>query len=191
MLEKIQHRTNIIAIHKKIDSENDEASSKLDEMLGHDELMGGMNSDTDGSDGRGSSRRRSPSVGRLGRRPKWKRLLGLEDYFGTSRVSSAERRRLREVESDDVEKYLNKIQQSDRKPEIFPGNTVEDILPIITPIIMSIIGKVVWDFGKFFRIFFFPFLPFFLLHYTTLFLHFPLTLYSIFFPVPFLLLFFS
>ena len=167
LLEKIQHRTNIIAIHKKIDSENDEASSKLDEMLGHDELMGGMNSDTDGSDGRGSSRRRSPSVGRLGRRPKWKRLLGLEDYFGTSRVSSAERRRLREVESDDVEKYLNKIQQSDRKPEIFPGNTVEDILPIITPIIMSIIGKVVWDFGKFFRIFFFfLFSPSFYYMYT-------------------------
>ena len=188
LLEKIQHRTNIIEIHKKIDSENDEASKldDLDEMLGDDELMGSMDSDTDGGDSRGS-RRRSPSVGRLGRRPKWKRLLGLEDYFGTSSVSSAERRGLREVESDDVEKYLNKIQQSDRKPEIFPGNTVEDILPIITPIIMSIIGKVLWDFGKCSNLFFF--LPSF--YYTTRLFSFTFHSHFIFSRVPFLLLFFS
>jgi hypothetical protein len=141
LLEKIQHRTNIIKVHRKLDSEMD--SNDINTYNSNISSSDSINSNLSisSSNKRGNKRRTSS----VGRRPKWKRVMGYYDSYGSSRDFASERRQLKQVESEDVDTYLQKIRQADSKPEIFPGYPIEDIWSNVAPIVFTMLSTILFS----------------------------------------------
>ena len=168
LLEKIQHRTNIIKIHEILDGgggggeESISSNSSNSSSSGSSGSSGGNGGSGNSGNGGGNidgTRHQSPSVGR---NSAWKHALGLHvgNSWDISRDSAFERRQqLTEVSSEQVEIFLNKIQQADTKPEIFPGYPIDTILPTLGPIIATMMMTILFNYCKCFICFIYRYNP--------------------------------